>query len=78
MITNAASPLTSGFRTNRFLQGLLIIFAVAWAATAIAPLDRFDWLLENLLVFLAVGSVVHFYRSQPLSGGCRVGGDWGL
>lgn len=34
---------------------------------AISPRDRSDWLLENLLVFVAVGSLVATYRSLPLS-----------
>lgn len=67
MITNAASPVTPNFRTNRLLQGLLVLFGAAWLAAAIAPHDRFDWLLENLLVFAGVGFLAHYYRSHPLS-----------
>lgn len=44
-------------------QLLLIVYAVVWAITAIAPLNRQDWWLENLLVFIAVpGLVVTFRR----------------
>lgn len=39
------------FRDNRFLQALLAWLAALWIVTAIEPFDRFDWLLENLLVF---------------------------
>lgn len=39
------------FRDNRALQGMLAWLLFYWVLTAIAPNDRFDWLLENLLVF---------------------------
>jgi putative membrane protein len=34
---------------------------------AIKPLDRSDWLMENLLVFLGMGVLFATYRSFPLS-----------
>ena len=40
--------------SRRFPLLLLAVFAVAWGALAIAPLDRQDWLLENVLVLVAV------------------------
>jgi len=39
------------FRQNRPLQVMLVWLLGYWVLTAIAPCDRFDWLLENLLVF---------------------------
>lgn len=66
-MTNAASPVRADFRTNRLLQGFAVVFLLAWLAAAIAPLHRFDWFLENLLVFVAVGCLVRFYRNYPLS-----------
>jgi putative membrane protein len=39
------------FRQNRPLQWMLAWLLLYWVITAIAPFDRFDWLLENLLVF---------------------------
>ena len=42
----------------RYPAVLLAIFAVLWAALAIAPSYRQDWLLENLLVFVAVPILV--------------------
>jgi hypothetical protein len=32
--------------------------AVLWAALAIAPVDRSDWLLENVLLFVEVAVLV--------------------
>ena len=42
-------------------------FALVWALLAIRPVDRFDWLLENLMVFLGVPYVIWRYRHSPLS-----------
>jgi putative membrane protein len=49
-------------RDNRFLQGLLVWLAGLWIVTAIAPFDRRDWLLENLLVFFFVALLLLTYR----------------
>jgi uncharacterized membrane protein YjdF len=54
-------------RANRPLQLLLGWYLVFWVAMAISPLDRSDWLLENLLVFVAAGFLAATYRSFPLS-----------
>lgn len=35
-----------------YVLTLIAIYAVLWAALAIAPFDRHDWLLENVLVLL--------------------------
>lgn len=39
---------------RRAVAAAWILFAAYWLAMAIDPLDRKDWLLENLLVFLSV------------------------
>lgn len=67
MISTATDRVLVPFPRNRPLQGLTAICALAWLAAAIAPLNRFDWLLENLLVFLVVGLLGAFYRTRPLS-----------
>jgi putative membrane protein len=41
---------------------LLAAYAVVWVFTAIAPFNRQDWLLENLLVFVAVPGFIVTYR----------------
>jgi putative membrane protein len=50
-----------------FLLALVGVYAAWWVAMAIKPLDRSDWLLENVLVILAVGLLVGTYKSFPLS-----------
>lgn len=34
------------------VKALFIVYIILWLYYAIAPLDRFDWVLDNLLVFL--------------------------
>jgi len=43
------------------------VYLVWWVLMAINPIDRSDWLLENVLVFLAAGLLVFTYKSFPLS-----------
>lgn len=52
---------------NRLLQALAIVWGAIWVAGAIAPLSRFDWLLENLLVAAAVATIAIFRDRRPLS-----------
>ncbi len=66
-LTTAGSPITADFGDNRLLQLLTGVFAVIWTVAAIAPVYRFDWFLENLLVLLAVGLLAASYRAFPLS-----------
>jgi putative membrane protein len=65
-------PMSAGlppaaFRSNRLLQGLVIWLAVLWLITAIAPFDRRDWLLENLLVFFYCALLLVTYRRFTFS-----------
>jgi putative membrane protein len=57
----------ANFGENRLLQILLVWYLVLWVVLAIQPLDRFDWILENLLVVVAVGLMIGTYRFFPLS-----------
>jgi putative membrane protein len=53
--------------SHRYPVALLIAFGVIWAALAIAPWYRQDWLLENVLVFIAVPLLAGTYRSLRFS-----------
>jgi putative membrane protein len=53
-------------RTAR-LRLLTAIYALIWLLLAIKPLERDTWLLENLLVFFAVGVLFATRRVFPLS-----------
>jgi len=55
------------FSENRFLQVLAASYLVVWIVLAIAPSDRGDWLLENLLVFASAAVLVLTWRRFPFS-----------
>ncbi len=59
--------IKADFRRNRVLQGLVVWLSLVWVAAAISPFDRFDWLLENVLVFVYAVVVVASYRRFPFS-----------
>ena len=64
--------MNAGFRQNRFLQALLLWLLMLWVAMAIAPFDRGDWLLENVLVFIYGALLIltyHKFRFSNLSYG---------
>jgi putative membrane protein len=67
MISTSTTHKKVGFTKNRLLQILAASYAVVWVATAIGPLDRKDWFLENLLVVALVAILVTTYRAFPLS-----------
>ena len=67
MITTAVSQIRPDFRDNRLLQILAVWYLLVWIWAAIAPHDRFDWLLENILVFVFAGVLLKTYRKFPLS-----------
>jgi putative membrane protein len=43
---------------RRYPLGLLAVYGVIWFALALHPVFRHDWLLENLIVFVAVPLLV--------------------
>lgn len=55
------------FSKNRLLQGLTAAYLLLWLAMAISPVDRMDWLLENLLVFAFIGLLVSTHRAFVFS-----------
>jgi len=60
------------FKANRPLQLIVAWLAIFWIAMGIAPLYRFDWFLENLLVFIYGALLVatrRWFRFSNLSYG---------
>ena len=53
--------------SDRYPLALLVTFTAIFAALAIAPAYRQDWLLENMLVFIAVPLLVVNYRRLRFS-----------
>ena len=65
-------PMTFPEASPRRPRGIVVAVAAAsylmvWIVAAIAPIDRFDWFLENLLVFALVAPLLATYRRFPLS-----------
>jgi putative membrane protein len=54
-------------KRNKLLLGLLGWYGLLWTALAIAPHDRQDWLLENILAISAVVALVATYRRFQFS-----------
>jgi len=67
MFTTAADAPRANFGHNRPLQALAAGYLAWWLVLAVTPYDRFDLLLENLLVFVFVGLLAANYRRFPLS-----------
>lgn len=52
---------------SRYHAGLTLGFGVVWVWAAILPTGRFEWFLENILIFAVVALMVAIYRRFPLS-----------
>lgn len=53
--------------SGRFAAVLLALFLLAWTALAIAPLNRQDWALENVLVLVALPVLYLDWRQAPFT-----------
>jgi len=67
MLSTSTTHIRVRFRDHRLLQALVAWYVLVWVVTALHPLDRHDWVLENLLVVAAVALLVGTYRVFPLS-----------
>lgn len=52
---------------RKYVSLLAVLLAILWVPLAFAPFDRKDWLLENVLLVLALATLAATYRSFPLS-----------
>jgi putative membrane protein len=66
-MTTARDAALVPWSRNRLLQALALLWGALWTVGAITPLDRFDWLLENLLVAAAVAAIAVWRDRWPLS-----------
>ncbi len=67
MLSTATTEQRKDFKNNRVLQAIVAIYAAVWLIAAISPMDRFDWLLENVLVFAFAGLLAGTYRAFAFS-----------
>lgn len=47
--------------SNKFLQGLLVIYGILFTVLAFNPVDRDTWFAENLTVWIIVGIILNLY-----------------
>jgi putative membrane protein len=52
---------------RRFALTLLLLLILLWVPLAIAPFDRKDWILENVLLLAALVFLTATFRAFPLS-----------
>ncbi|WP_455206916.1 DUF2238 domain-containing protein [Kaarinaea lacus] len=64
-MTDFQQPLP--FRENHFLKALIVWLLVIWILAAIEPINRRDWLLENLLVVFYSILLTFTYRQFTFS-----------
>ncbi|MDR6881834.1 DUF2238 domain-containing protein [Bacillus sp. 3255] len=55
------------FRSNTTLHILIILYAALWIWMAYAPYSRFDWMLENLLIWATLIGLVSTYKRMTFS-----------
>ncbi|HLF09667.1 MAG TPA: DUF2238 domain-containing protein, partial [Gammaproteobacteria bacterium] len=67
MTTKRSKASTTRLSHGHYLLLLCIPYAILWIAMAFSPFDRGDWVLENLLVVVAVVVLATTYRRFPLS-----------
>jgi len=65
------TPLSTGpepsLGQNRLFQALLGGYLLLWIVLAISPVDRQDWLLENILTMVSVTLLIVTYRRFQFS-----------
>ncbi len=76
MVVGATEQSRERGDNHRVLRGLLLSYMLFWAWLAIDPVDRRDWLLENLLTFGFVAVLFLTYRrfAFSLTSYCLMGG----
>jgi putative membrane protein len=52
---------------HRLVTTLAALFGLLWAALAVAPVNRQDWLLENVLVLISIPLAILCYRHRVFS-----------
>jgi len=65
--TQSMAPAGPSLRQNRLFQVLLGGYLILWIVLAISPVDRQDWLLENILAMVSVTLLIVTYRRFQFS-----------
>jgi putative membrane protein len=62
MPSSAAHPVGVPFQRNPLLKRLAAIYLAIWLWSAIAPVSRSTWWMENMLVFVGLALLVWIHR----------------
>lgn len=65
--TNAISENKTPFAKNRWVQIFLLLFLGLWGYTLIDTPNLSNWLLENALVFIFLGTLIFSYKKLKFS-----------
>jgi putative membrane protein len=65
--TASTAPCRREFQNDRIVQALLGCYVIVWIVLAVSPVDRKDWLLENLLAMTLGLALVATYRTFAFS-----------
>lgn len=65
--SNAISDFRVPLRKNPILIVIILVFFVVWTITLVGTTDLPNWLLENVLVFIALGALGFTYKRMPFS-----------
>ena len=65
--SNAISDFRVPFRKNPLLITMTILFFALWTSTLVGTTDLSNWILENALVFIALGALSLTYKRMKFS-----------
>lgn len=66
-MTSVQGRAKNFIRRHPVRAGLIAWYVAFWVAMAISPVDRGDWLIENLLAFVFISLLIFTYRRFPLT-----------
>lgn len=65
--SNAISDYRMPFRKNPLLIAMAILFFALWTYTLVGTTNLSNWILENALVFIALGALIVTYKRMKFS-----------
>lgn len=63
----AISKFRTPLRSNYWLMSFIAVFIAIWISTFVGTTDLANWMLENTLVFIALGFLIVTYRKYQFS-----------
>lgn len=60
-------PFMNFFESNDYPKFLFVLFLLVWIVVAINPVNRFNWMIENLLIVAFIPFVIWVYKNVKVS-----------